>query len=322
MAEPDDKNRIVDLLKTKINIHGLRLPRDLEFSLVGGNLVIKLGSFKTKEGTQYCCLGNMQTDRAAFEGWSICLKLHLEDKIDKVFLKWDRPANITQNQQQHYNRFLYRVIKFSALFKWFHVENHYEAEIKNFKEQLSKLIINVPLSQSGFTTDKSSNEAKIEYANQNRDCIKQKFNLSVVDHQLPVGVKRDGNNFFTGRSSAIDIWGINKNNDLFIFELKYKNKKIGIITELLFYTEVMHDVFILNNIGIPGKIREFRSADKLYEDPAKKIQRIEGYFLVDEIHPLFNKDCLKLLNENEAGIKFEMRYYSLQNNELLFKDIY
>jgi hypothetical protein len=260
----------------------------------------------------------MQTDDAAFEGWSICLKHHLSNEIDKIVLDWDKPNSQSDSEKLHYNRFLYRSLRFRELFSWFSIDKTKELEINDFALNLNDLVINVPLNHATEPSEKGSNEKKIEYNITNQSIIKEKFGLRCVDHQLPVGVKRDGESFFTGRASAIDIWGIDDNH-LHIFELKYSNKKVGIITELLFYSEVMYDVLIRKTISTPGNIKDVRNAMSLYNDNSK-IKSINSYFLFDTIHPLLI-GMNSLLNSNNLGIKFSNIQYTLKDKTYEIQDL-
>jgi hypothetical protein len=60
--------------------------------------------------------GNMQANRAAFEAWALALSVWCD--VKNVELDWNEtPAD----QDCHFQRFLYRVAKFSRLFPWFRV---------------------------------------------------------------------------------------------------------------------------------------------------------------------------------------------------------
>ena len=110
-----NKDNILDLLKSKNR--NFRLPKHLDFSIEGKVLTISL----SMEGLT----SNMQTDDAAFEGWAICLKAWIPDIQNVIIQKQTKelPAN-----NEHYNRFLYRVMKFTETYPW--------AEAKDFNREM------------------------------------------------------------------------------------------------------------------------------------------------------------------------------------------
>ena len=311
-----NRNEIIELLISKIKRKGLRLPSYVNFHIKNKVLYIGLSKRDSTKGIVYSCAKNMQSDEAAFEGWSICLKHHLSLFIDNVELNWEKPVQISRNEQLHYNRFVYRVIRFEQMFDWFSVAVSNKKELSDFEKELTNLVVNTPLSESSKTSDKSSKEAQIEYNQQNKEYLKGRFQLQCINHQLPVGVKKDNKSFFTGRASAIDIWGIDKQDILNIFELKHNNSKVGIISELFFYSVAMHDLLITNQINPPPKIMKFRNAEFLYGIDAIPIKGIKSYFLFDELHPMV-VGTTNLLNTNNFGIKFFNVKYKLRGDSLL-----
>lgn len=316
-----NRNDILELLVNKTKYKGLKLPAYIDFYIKNKVLSLSLSYHNTKDGIVFSCVANMQTDEAAFEGWGICLKHHLHKHIDSVVLSWDKPSEITDNQKLHYNRFLYRVIRFKEMFDWFKVADLNRKELNDFKKELTDLIINTPLSEASEPSEKGSKEKKIEYNQRNLNSIKDNFQIHCINHQLPVGVKKHGKSFFTGRASAIDIWGIDDNNNLNIYELKYKNKKVGIISELLFYSGVMYDLFVSKQIGIPAKVKEIRDAEYLYGNNSSSINAIKAHFLFDKLHPLV-VGVTALLNTNNLGIKFLNVQYKLKKDSFVIDKIY
>ena len=244
----------------------------MDFSIQNRDLLVHVGYNTGKK--RFSCLANMQDDEAAFEGWSICLKKHLEDYIDNVILSWSTPNQTSKTEERHYNRFLYRVIQFQEMYSWFTLSDQNKNEIRCFENDAIGLTINNPINNASQVSFNKVNEKSIEYNVQNHNFLKKHFNLKHINHQLPVGVKKLNKSFFTGRASAIDLWGIDDSKNLFLFELKYNNKKVGIISELLFYYEVMYDVLITNKIGKPkGKVF-LRDTEFIYGFKAMEISSI------------------------------------------------
>lgn len=254
---------------------------------------------------------NMQDDGTAFEGWAICLKGWLPDQNTRVCLSWDTPLNINE----HYYRFLYRVLKFSQMFKWFEYKSEHFNEVNLFEESFTSIINNcaekIPARKGALC------EEQVEYDlwKHNQREFTQKFNLTRLNHHLPVGVKNaDGSSFFTGGNSAIDLWGIDIDGYLKVFELKYidgiktkKNIKIGIISELFLYVNIMRDI-VLGKIGAPNaKLIEEKDLYSRITD----LKGVKGIFLTNELHPLIEHGkALEILNTNLFKIPFEAVNYN------------
>ena len=260
-------------------------------------------------------LQNMQTDATAFEGWAICLKTWLPNDIQKVVLKWDVPTDKqlseTKSAKFHYNRFKYRVMKFSETYKWFSIDYSNDNIIKEFKDvwEDSRFTINSSsknIDEQGRKKDlcETQVEFDIVHQNANRTIMKNRFDLDVFDRQFPVGVRRIESaekdvRFFNGGASAIDLYGYN-NGTLSIFELKYikgkgtaENKKVGIISELFFYANIIRDI-ALKKIESPkiGVVND--NSRSIYDS---NINKIKAMMLSNEYHPLVTSDILNTLNE-------------------------
>lgn len=316
-----NNNAIKDLLRKKLNHSKIELPSYIEFDIINKTLYIKFGKRYNKGKLIYSCCENVQSDEAAFEGWAVCFKYHLSELIEQVSLNWEEPLQSSENEKLHYYRFLYRVVNFKKLFDWFYYDKSKTSVINSFSLELKSLTINTPLSKASAPSTKSAKEKQIEYAKDNLEIVKKFFKLKIVNHQLPVGVKKDSKSFFTGGASAIDIWGIDEENRLNIFELKYSNKKVGIVSELLFYTYVMYDVFISKEINKPNKVKDIRDALHLYGNCNSEIIEIKSFFLADKLHPLV-EGVTQLLNTNKLGLKFFNALYKINTDNLLFSSVY
>ena len=315
-----DSIQIIKLLESEIKYKGLKLPSYIGFNIKYKVLAISMSSHNSKGGLVFSCAANMQSDESSFEAWSICLKHHLSKYIDIVVFSWNKPPQFSASQQLHYNRFLYRAIRFRQMFNWFEIADLNKNELLKFEVGLTNLAINAPLNKASETSDASSKEKQIEYNQQNLDCLKDKFHLQSINHQLPVGVQKNGESFFTGRAIAIDIWGLEYNN-LNIFELKYNNKKAGIISELLFYSEVMYDLFVSKKIEKPSQFKKIRDAEYLYGNSSLEIECIKSYLLFDKLHPMV-VGTTALLNTNSFGIKFFNIQYKLKKDNFLIDSLY
>lgn len=317
--------------------HAIKLPKYISFTIEELSQTLHLyiqeqeGICDGKEVVLNATCNNMQSDNAAFEGWAICLKAWLQEYIKNVVLKWDAPnkedrKDMTRNNKQHYRRFLYRVLRFSQQYSWFSIDANNKQSVIDFSDELYELQNNnysENPKQKGSLDDLSETSVEYLLATRFADSMKECFGLDNIDRQFPVGVKRRGEQFFTGGMSAIDLWGM-KDNILTIIELKYnggktKNKKVGIISELFMYSSIMRDI-------ISGRITRPTSTPNQNEDDFyerhQTFSELKAFMLSDEYHPLVdNENVLNILNNCPCsdGIKvtFDKRLYRLATNSKL-----
>jgi hypothetical protein len=296
---------IIELLHEHEELKNVKFPTGIEFFLDGDLLILKLAS----------ACENMQTDKSAFEGWIICLISWLSDRIKKAELEWVTPEEVLN---RHYNRFLFRVVQFQKMYAWFSVSKKNTGDVQKFVKAflIHKLIINYPKKIKHASKSERKREDYIEslFIKRFGNLIKDRFNIETLNQQLPVGVSIDsvkrGAYFFSGQKSAIDLWGI-KDDELSIFELKFENKKVGIISEMLFYLGLMRAVFMTCEIQYPIAVEDvnFRNFEKLY---GKKFKKLTGYFLIDELHPFVGDKALILINDglrNLGNISTHKAYF-------------
>jgi len=242
-----------------------------------------------------CVNKNVQDDSAAFEAWILILKSWTGYNLFE--LNWD---SCRDNKDLHYQRFLYRVYHFNKLFKrWFSIG---QESIKNmkalrieFNSKNNLYILNVPGNRKDTHPERENSEAGLEckFIKTERRSLADAANLNIktIQRQLPVGLffnsVGEGNEIFSGRKSAIDIWGIGEDGKtLNIFELKKEgNIKAGVISELFFYSMIMED----------ARNRLFKFNDEEY-GWIGGIKRIHSYILAPKLHPLVTKEVLKPLN--------------------------
>ena len=184
----------------------------------------------------------------------------------------------------------------------------------------NNLVLNYPKSKA--TKASKDSEAYIE-ARFQEDKIFDHF-LDVADRQLPVGVFK-GNiskeaSMFTYGHSAIDLWGI-KDDALYIFELKKStNKKVGIISEALFYLWVMSDTINKKfKYEIIGSIPQYRNFNRLYSAiEEERISKIKSVLLIEKLHPLISKETLDLINSrlNRDNLEMSIQYYKYENDKI------
>lgn len=259
---------------------------------------------------------NMQTDPAAFEGWALALYGNLPHLVEVVTLDWDEPKTLTSRTAPHYNRFLYRVQAFDRHFDWFSVQSpapSWEQRVK--QEKWPALILNREGTRDDgtTTTDNPTSEPALEpkfineWEGNLKEAVELNFGLWIgkIERQLPVGVfageVKTKNTIFTGRKSAIDLWGISTDKALNIFELKAAgNVKIGIISELFFYATVIYD-------ALQGKIES-------QTDEFAELESVNAFFLTQRLHPLITDRVIELLDSADKNISYKKLMYDLEGN--------
>jgi len=317
------KETILSELKDRSSIANAKLPDHVDLEVEHGVLKVHIN----KPGE------NMQEDSAAFEAWIVILKYWMGEKIKKVELNWES-FDVSDEQRRHYNRFLYRVYIFLKLFPvWFTVATEKVDEISSFSSWLAEedFVLNEPLNEPKTNESEKENEQHIETLFLNEySLLKNKLGLTHLYNQLPVGVFRGKvnsyNAIFPGGKGAVDLWGIDESNSiLYVFELKFNNKKAGIISELLFYVTLLNEVCCVKNgmfkIDDKGNSNVSRGIHKL---TGRKFEALKGYFLVNAIHPLIdNEGIVSLLNEglsNIGNVELGRLFYEYDNQALKLKN--
>lgn len=236
------------------------------------------------------------------------------------------------NGRLHLNRLFYRLTKFYEQYKSiFNITitnlpigmfSYYETDGRLRYKDMSEfnLCVNAPDSESTAQIkhanfdEMSETEVELSFVKSPKILFNKMKNVfgktyDVIDRQLPVGlfdgVKSDETYITTGKKSAIDLWALSESKDqIVICELKKKskdnyNQKVGIISELYFYVNVMHDVFVNKSIAQTENLKSVRSYSELLNN--KSISSVDGVFLVDKLHPLITNEVIRLLNKNSKN---------------------
>lgn len=279
------------------NFGGVKLPADVSFTGEGDTVTLGLNASAVT--------GNMQADKSAFEAWSLALRVWC--KAAHVRLIWEQPilpAEPDSPEQGHYERFLYRVGRFAQLFpEWFIVAQPARLVVSRVLDK-KNLVVNAAQPRRTSTRPAQDSEARAEWDLLNSGSLQRAFSLAVVDRQFPVGLfaghvsKADA--IFTGGKSAIDLVGI-KDGIFHIFELKIaKNRKLGIISELLFYASFIRDTLV-GQKAFSFENKKIARGVTISGKDAKACQGIEAVFLVEKFHPLVGApEIIAALNEAAA----------------------
>jgi len=293
-------------------LHTIKWPTQIKSSLDGDCCKIHL---LAKSVT-----ANMQGDAAAFEGWVLVIKAWLADVgIRRVEMSWEHPVE----SNGHYQRFLYRVIRFSRLFSWFLVSSESKSELmRSDLLEVDGAIIDKPfclntegkrdsiIDKQAYTSEvriiefseMSEHETEMLFMANSSPLLRCVFaeDGQELRRQLPVGVfdgvpKKEASVFTHGKS-AVDLWAVNSEK-VVLFELKKPtgNKRVGAISELFFYMNVISD---LRDGAI--QLPDDRKHD-LFRD-----KKVEGYLLLGEVHPLLSEDVFTELNAGLAQMQSHM----------------
>jgi len=261
----------------------------------------------------------MQTDDAAFEAWCLIVRHWISEfKNSEFTLRWEKPLNGDENEP-HYQRFLYRVDNFKKLFDWFKLDS-YHNDILEQDSKIKKakmLFLNRPGDKRRApcitSIDKSFGELDENDIERMFSCLdgpRKKLAIAsgadakTVSYQLPVGIFQDKvtnkpkENLITpSRKSAIDLWAIGGNDKktLLIFELKKikgtSKNSVGALSELLFYAMTMSDV----QNGLIGY--EVQKNNKEQDIACiQRTKKIKAFLMLNNPHPLLSQNVFSAHN--------------------------
>lgn len=320
----DCKQKVLEKIKEKLENNRITFPKKMEIAKANQKIIITL-----PEGA---ITSNMQDNHSAFEGWVLAIYAHYakpegigieltltQDDFSKI------PTNdnfLGNGRNGHVNRFLYRVMRFSEQYEWFSVSDKLKNEVDKFKKYLKDknhtFFNNSPDSVEAKDSINKLTESFIENLIEKKLLNNTQWNNRVesdgeIYRQLPVGlfldVVSDASMFFTGGKSAIDLWSCKNDDIINIFELKYDNKMIGIITEIFFYCNYVRDMFSVKGMSnfkcSEGNNRGYSKLTK------KKFKEIKGYMLYDDnnLHPMITDSVIDEMNNNSTNIKYEKIVY-------------
>ena len=285
---------------------------------------------------------NMQDTRACFEAW--CLIIKAKTKTSNPGLKIELNVNgITvasyhggKPANGHLVRFLYRILKFSEQYAgWFQLSPILDNLKNNFKTYLDshKFVTSAPSGGPKKDIANYNLESYVEYLFcDSISAQKDILGLSsgtTIDRQLPVSLfdatKSNTTGVFTGGKSAIDFWAVD-GDTINVYELKSDNPMVGIITEIFFYSNYVHDVFISKSLDhgkghvttLKDKEETYRSYDKI---GGKKVKGImlsnsnrKGWH--SSLDALSRTEIKEIMNENDMSEAIQYEFLEYQLNPL------
>lgn len=296
----------------------------------------KLVMTLTQEAAGFANPINMQDTRACFEAWCLIIKakisnpvLEIELDVKKITVA-DYDGKLPKNG--HLGRFLYRILKFSEQYKWFKLSPFLDNLKNKFKTYLDShtFVTSVPAKKPKEDIANSNLESYVEYLFcDSISAQKDILNLTsgtTIDRQLPVslfeGSKLNTTGVFTGGKSAIDFWALN-GDTINVYELKSDNPMVGIITEIFFYSNYVHDVFISKSLdhgkgSVDIEDGTYRSYDKIKGNKGKQVKGImlsnsnrKGWH--SSLVPPIRTAIEKIMNANgmSGAIQYEFLEYQL-----------
>jgi hypothetical protein len=291
---------------TFIDKSGYPLPTGIEFCKEEKTLVLTLN--------RRALISNMQKDQSAFEGWALCVFANNPGLFKHIRIDWEPIVDfknegvLTSAERGHFYRFLYRAYMFSKNYPSLVEINPLVESIFDVSE-FKNWVLNFPMKKPKDSSKKNKDaEAHLE-----RELLAMMDgHFDYCDHQLPVGLflneVKDEYTRCSGKLSQIDLWSV-KNNALNVYELKNDmNEAVGIISELMFYTNVM-DCYRRHIFNYPAKFAKkrvfFRHSKELYDDITNnQIEMVNGYLLANYLHPRITNEVISLMNTNTSGIVY------------------
>lgn len=302
-----DQKRVSKLLNPKV-------PAGIQFVWDKEQITLKLS--KNAIGIAEKKNSNMQADEAAFEGWAVAVYVHglapggtiMLDVQDDVAMPAPKSGTAL-----HYNRFLYRALRFCQQYSWCRMSERLQTEATVFEKLFlseQSCVNNCPTGDAG-ENDKLENQVEnsfIQRPSQLWDIYVQAGHERPVSlySQLPVGIfageKASKNAIFPHRKAAIDLW-CTEDDGITLFELKARNKMMGAVTELFFYANYLYDLYCRENNWIISDGADYRGYAALKNGTFHKVNAV---LLADEIHPMIDGSLFDTLN---GGTLSEILHY-------------
>ena len=302
--------KVIDKLK---NRRGIRLPHNNNIAFGGDEKCLEVTLHESALRAS-----NMQNNDSAFEAWILAIISWCD--VQKVNIHHELSREKVYKKEGHYQRALYRLERFSEL-----MQGKVRIDKIIFSDSKTRTsahpTINVALGKdTSSNTSSAGSESEIEKDftrnGTPRRLLMEKFDLQELDRQFPVGLfdgePAKGREIFTGGKSAIDLIGIDRNKDIWIFELKKPgNVAIGAISELLFYSEMLkdaqgtHPLFQFSQ-RLPG------SRIKVSPENIRDAKQIHARLLLEDTHPLLSDDVFALLNSAAKSAGWAIDYGRVQ----------
>ncbi|MCG2766877.1 MAG: hypothetical protein L6435_00630 [Anaerolineae bacterium] len=288
----NDNKAVITALR-KACSPSVALPSQVHFMMEGDNCNIYMSAYLT--------CGNLQTDSAAFEGWALALRTWLGCTVS---MSWTPAKDV---KDLHYQRFLYRMIRFDEAAGWFSVADNCKQYLNDSlvlkpggtpREAPGYFLVNVPGNRKEVEIDNATWELSelTENELENRFFLRPQSLLDCIGwhadilKQIPVGVFAEevsrSSRVFPGAGGKVDLGAVDESRGVALFELKKPgNRKVGSISELLFYAHVVRDI----QLGTFGYEERKQGAK---ERRISESSSVTGFILADQLHPLLDNEAL------------------------------
>lgn len=320
-----DNKAVLARLKTVCS-PAIKLPTRVQFTMEGDSCSIYMPD-------DLAC-DNLQNDPAAFDGWALALRTWLGCDVS---ISWTPAKDV---KDRDYQRFLYRMIRFHEAVNWFYIasdcEEYLDASLVLEPDGMPKkapgyFLVNVPGKRKEVKDDDVAREltelTENELENQFflrpqrlLDCIDWNANIM---KQIPVGVFAEevskSSSVFPGVGGKVDLGAVDESRGVALFELKKPgNRKVGSISELLFYAHVVRDI----QLEILGYEERKQGVN---ERRIRKASSVTGFILADQLHPLLDNEALfEILNLafQDRNETFGFIKYSGMSDEIECERVY
>ena len=320
----------------------------IDLNLKGNTLEIKINNpdanmqtdFADFEAIAFCARSSNANLKIVLNYDALCWDGNDWGKNPIDFTKVNRIGqgnNGVEAKYCHYARFLYRAWKMNTLYEWFEIGSVNGKEVSKFGDLYetalndNKLFFNDPSKDSGIKDGTEITENHLEkwfvlnIRKKNTKVENLLQNVSELHDQFPCGlfygssydeaVHCKNRIFNTG---YFDLWGHNNGKEVYLFELKKDgNNKLGIISELFFYSCLMKDfIHIVKTTEFQNHVdnkKTFYRGFKEFVEQAKNSDSVKAFFLVPDFHPFITgnnnaennmKALLGVMNTRKDNVQF------------------
>lgn len=241
---------------------------------------------------------DMQESCNCFESWCLAIYAALHGAV-KIRISW---YNKEDEPRCQYNRFIYRLNKFHALYSsWIVLTGAMDDYNELMKKDLYLASIDnlvIPHDDTGII----AHEQKLETLLKQDPLFQRAAGLTFIAAQLATCVydRSTGKIVLGTESSTINLYGTPPYHEyIALFELKIPdNTKPSIISELFFYANLMDDI-LNDKIHISPEHPLYAVITELRQNTAQ----VRAIFLVHNTHPIVSPATLELLNQGNITYK-------------------
>lgn len=297
---------------------------------------------------------NLQDNSNCFEAWAVIFYVYIMKKQGTVIMDTTPDLkfpdiDLPLDENRHYNRFLYRALRFSEQYPWFKIGENLKGKVEEFGKFLKDNTF-----RNHIRTDKSEArngpesivEKSFAFGGSHSDDRRgyrsgelwgyleekgiKRYDNQEIYSQLRVGMWKIGTEPNNKCQSNIDLWTIS-GDTICPIELKTNKSMAGVISEIFFYSNYVYDFFTSGNKDrenfVPNDTKEETDYNEpedsgygLLIDPQRSFKNVVGFMLLDEksTHPFLKAPksetpkVLEVLNDNKSSgvdIRYDIIIY-------------